>query len=235
MAITLNFKAEERKTVGTGSARAARLAGNIPAVIYAKDKTLKHISVNARELSLAINRGKFFSKVIEFDINGTKVKTIPQDVQIHPVKDTPIHADFIKVDEKSEFKVTVPVEFVNIDKAPGLKRGGILNTVRRTVEVWCTIAHIPEKLIADLTGLQIGDNVKYSKLEGTSQVHPVITGRDFTIATIAGRLSEEEELAREQAGSEALQKAAAEKAAADAAATAAAKEGKTPSAKDGKK
>lgn len=235
MAITLNFKAEERKSTGTGASRAARVAGNIPAVIYAKGKTEKHINVDAKELTQALNRGKFYSKVIEFDINGTKIKTIPQDVQLHPVKDTPIHADFIKVDEKSEFKVTIPVEFINSDKAPGLKRGGILNTVRRTVEVWCTIAHIPEKLIADLAGLQIGGNIKYSKLQGTEQVHPVITGRDFTIATIAGRLSEEEELAREQQGADAAAKAAAEKAAADAAATAAAKEGKTPSAKDGKK
>lgn len=227
MAITLNFKAEEREGKGTGNSKALRRQGKIPAVVYSKGKVNAHLTLDAKELTVAHNKGKFFSRVIEFDTGKEKIKTIPQDIQFHPVKDTPLHADFVKVDEKSEFKVSIPVEFTNSDRSQGLKRGGVLNVVRRAVEVYCTIAHIPEKFTANLGPLGIGENIKYSQLEGADQVRPVISDRDFTIATIAGRISKEAEEALEAENTEAIAKAAEEKKAADAAATAAAKEGKT--------
>ena len=227
MAITLNFKADKRESKGTGDSRAIRREGKMPAVIYSNGKTDAHITLDSKELMVNYNKGKFFSRIIEFDFGKEKIKTILQDIQFHPVKDAPIHADFMKVDEKSEFKISVPVEFINSDKSQGLKRGGVLNTVRRNVEVYCTIAHIPEKFIADIGPLGIGDNIKYSKLQGTEQVKPVISDRDFTIATIAGRISKEAEEALEMQNDEALKKATEEKKAADAAATAAAKEGKS--------
>lgn len=227
MAITLNFKAEEREGKGTGNSKALRRQGKIPAVVYSKGKVNAHLIVDAKELSVAHSKGKFFSRVIEFDTGKEKIKTIPQDIQFHPVKDTPLHADFVKVDEKSEFKVSIPVEFTNSDRSQGLKRGGVLNVVRRAVDVYCTISHIPEKFTANLGPLGIGENIKYSQLEGADKVKPVISDRDFTIATIAGRISKEAEEALEAENTEAIAKAAEEKKAADAAATAAAKEGKT--------
>ena len=186
------IKAEIREKAGTGAARAVRREDKVPAVIYAKGKAQQLVSVAARDLTNEYMRGRFFSRIIEIDTGKQKFNVLPQEVQMHPVKDKPIHADFLAVDAKSRIHVGIQVEFINHDKAPGIKKGGILNAVRRTIEVYCNADAIPEKFVADLAGLQIGGNIKWHNIKAPEGVEPVIKGRDFTIATIAGRMAEEE-------------------------------------------
>jgi large subunit ribosomal protein L25 len=227
------IKAEARTNSGTGVARAIRREGKVPAVVYSKGKKEILIAVSARELVLEYGRGRFFSRIIEIDTGKEKFNVLPQEVQMDPVKDTPLHADFIGVDAKSRIKVAVPVSFTNQDKSPGIKKGGILNAVRRTIEVYCDADSIPEKFVADLNGLQIGGNVKWHNIDAPKGVEPVITGRDFTIATIAGRMAEEEIPTAAPTAAVAADAAAAPGAApaAGAAAPAAAAAAKAPAAK----
>lgn len=185
-------KAQVRNEKGTGAARAVRRSGAVPAVVYAKGKDQTHISVNSNELVKEYKRGRFFSRIIEIDTGSKKLNVLPQEIQMDPIKDMPIHADFIAVEANSRIKVSIPVQFINQDKSPGIKKGGILNAVRRAIEVYCNADAIPEKFVADLSGLQIGGNVKWHNISVPNGVESVIRGRDFTIATIAGRMAEEE-------------------------------------------
>ena len=186
------LKAEIKQASGTGTARAVRRENKVPAVIYGKGKKQVMVTISQRDLATEYSRGRFFSRIIEIDANGQKMNVLPQEVQMHPVKDMPIHADFIAVDAKTRVKVAIPVIFVNQDKAPGIKKGGILNAVRRSIDVFCNADAIPEKFVADLNGLQIGGNIKWHNIDVPKDVESVIRGRDFTIATIAGRMAEEE-------------------------------------------
>jgi large subunit ribosomal protein L25 len=186
------IKAEVKQNSGTGVARAIRRENKVPAVIYGKGKTPIMVAIVQRELVNEYQKGRFFSRIVEIEAGGKKMNVLPQDMQMDPVKDVPIHADFIIVDAKSRVKVSVPVQFANQDKAPGIKKGGILNAVRRAIDVYCNADAIPEKFVADLTGLQIGGNVKWHNINVPKDVESVIRGRDFTIATIAGRMAEEE-------------------------------------------
>ncbi len=185
------LKAEARAGKGTGVARAIRKQGKVPVVLYGKGKEELFLSLNTKELNLEYLRGRFFSRVVEIELNGKKILANPKEIQFDRVKDIPIHADFMQVDEHTQIKISVPVEFLNVEKCPGIKRGGVLNVVRRTVDIFCNIDNIPDKLIADLDGLKIGDNIKYSGLKKPEGISPVITTRDFTIATIAGRGEDE--------------------------------------------
>ncbi len=186
------LKAEPRNNKGTGAAREVRKNGNIPITIYGKNKEQLFLTTNTKDLNTEYLRGRFFSKVVEIEVNGKKILANPKEIQFDRVKDIPIHADFIAVDEHSQIKISVPVEFLNIEKCPGLKRGGVLNVVRRTVDIFCNIDNIPEKLTADLGSLKIGDNIKWSGLGKPEGVTPFIKNRDFTIATIAGRSADED-------------------------------------------
>lgn len=186
------LQAEQRIGTGTGVARKIRNQGKVPVVIYGKGKEELFLSINAKELSLEYLRGRFFSRIIEIQANGKTILANPKEIQFDRVKDTPIHADFIQVDEHSQVRLSIPVEIINLDKCPGIKRGGVLNVVRRAVEVYCSIDNIPEKLIANLEGLKIGENIKYSKLGKPDGITPVIKDRDFTIISIAGRGEDEE-------------------------------------------
>ncbi len=226
------IKAEVREQKGTGAARAVRRLGKVPAVVYAKGKKESHISLDARELTIEYQRGRFFSRIIEIDTGKEKLNVLPQEVQMDPVKDQPIHADFIAVEAKSRVKVAIPVIFINQDKSPGIKRGGILNAVRRAIDVYCDANAIPEKFVADLNGLQIGGNIKWHNIDAPKTVEPVIKGRDFTIATIAGRMAEDEVAATAAAAPVAGAAAPAAGAAAPAAGAAApAAAAKAPAAK----
>ncbi len=189
---TSKIQAEVRENKGTGVARALRREGKVPAVVYSKGKTQMLLAVDARELMLDYQRGRFFSRIIEVDAGGKKVNVLPQELQLDPVKDKPLHVDFIGVEAKSRVKVSVPMEFINHEKSPGLKKGGILNMVRRAIDVFCDADSIPEKFVADLDNLNIGGNIKWHNINAAKGVEPVIRGRDFTIATIAGRMAEEE-------------------------------------------
>lgn len=187
MAETQVIKAEQRSTRGKGGAREVRREGRVPGVIYGGDVDGQQpISLDSNDLSKIISRGRFLASVFEIDVNGSKTKAIPRDVQLDPVRDTPVHVDFQRIGADNRVKLRVPMRFTNDLLSPGLKRGGVLNVVRREVEVWAPADRIPEFFEANLEGLEIGRSIHISAVSLPEGVKPVIQGRDFTIATIAG-------------------------------------------------
>ncbi len=183
--------AESRDRAGKGAARATRRAGRVPAVIYGNKQTPTMISIEPIALKKELDTGQFFSKVFEIDVDGTKERVLPRDVQFHPVTDTPLHIDFMRFSKKTKFAVEVTVNFINEEDSPGLKRGGVLNVVRYAVELLCSPDSIPESIEGDLTGLDIGDSLHISQFDLPEGVEPTITDRDFTVATIAAPSVEE--------------------------------------------
>jgi len=193
MSEALKFEAEIREGTGKGVSSALKKEGKVPAIIYGgKDGEVK-IALSQKELLHTYNKGGFTSKVCEIDAGGKKIKVIPRDVQVHPVTDMPIHADFMEVDDNTKVRVWVKVEFHGLEKSPGLKRGGVLNIVRHEVELWSPVNAIPKSLHASIQGLMIGESVHISAIELPEGVKPTIKDRDFTIATIVGRAAKESE------------------------------------------
>jgi large subunit ribosomal protein L25 len=217
---TPEIKGSVRPRAGKGAARQSRRDGLVPAVIYGDGQPPTPIAVDTKELGLAISKGRFGATLFDINLDGTKHRVIPRDVQLHPVKDTPVHVDFQRVGVKSRIRVAVPTRFINEAASPGLKRGGILNVVRHVVEVTCPASAIPAEFVFDLTGLEIGRSIHISATQMPEGVRPTIVGRDFTVATIAGAVSEE---AEKTAGAEG--EAAAPAAAGDAKAAAPAGKG----------
>lgn len=201
MAQSYELVATVRDRVGKGAARALRREQKIPAVIYGEGKTALPIALPQKELSLKLFGGGFLTTVATIAVNGEKIRVLPRDYQVDPVRDTLIHVDFLRVSADSHVTVEVPVQFINEASAPGLKRGGVLNIVRHEVEVDCPADAIPEHIVCDLTGLDIGDSLHISAVKLPENVHPTIRDRDFTIATIAAPavLKEEDETAAEGA------------------------------------
>jgi large subunit ribosomal protein L25 len=188
---TLN--AEIRERTGKSSSKTLRNQGKTPAIIYANDNQKQTlISLDSKDLFVEYQKGRFFARVSEIVLDGEKIKVIPKEIDFHPVKDTPIHADFLRVTDDTKVIVSVPVKFINKERSPGLKRGGVLNAVRRTIEISCAVKDIPECLIADIGKMKIRDNIKYSELEIPEGIEPVIKDRDFTVASISGRITEQE-------------------------------------------
>lgn len=185
MADVATLNASVRDRVGKGSARAARREGFVPAVIYGDKKDPLPIQIEKRALDKILHKPGFFSHLIDLKVGSDSHRVLPRDLQQHPVSDAAWHVDFLRVSATSALTVDVPVEFINEGKAPGLKRGGVLNVVRHTVEMNCRADNIPEKLIVDLTGLAIGDSVHISAITLPEGATPVIEDRDFTVATIA--------------------------------------------------
>lgn len=211
--------AEKREETGKGPARRLRMAGKVPAIIYGNKGKEENITLGLKELYKEYHKGKFKSKIIDIKIGNQIVKTLPRDIQLHPVTDMPEHADFLRVSDDSIVNVWVNIELINTDKSPGLKRGGVLNLVRHQVEVYARADSIPDHLTVDLAGLQIGETIHNSRIAYPEGVSAVISDRDFTIATIVGRsMKTEEEEAADAAAAEA---AAAEAAEAEAAGEAA--------------
>lgn len=198
---TVEFKATARERAGKGAARQARREGKVPAVIYGDGQPPETIALDYNELWKQFLKGHFTSTVFEIDLNGKKHRVIPRDVQVDPVKDQPIHVDFLRVGKDALIRVEVPVHFLNEGASPGLKRGGILNIVRHDIEVMCPHDKIPESFDIDLTGLEIGRSIHISAIALPEGVTPTITDRDFTIATIVGAVKQEvaEETAAEGA------------------------------------
>jgi large subunit ribosomal protein L25 len=216
------LKATARPRAGKGAARQARREGNVPAVIYGDNQSPEIIALEYNELWKQILKGHFTASVFDIDIAGKgKIRVIPRDVQVDPVKDFPIHVDFLRVGKDGIIRVAVPVKFTNETLSPGLKRGGILNIVRHEVEVFCPYDRIPDSFEINLEGLDIGKSIHISAVALPDGVKPVIANRDFTIATIAG-VRKEEEAASEAAPAAAAAAPAAAKGAAPAAAKAAA-------------
>ena len=189
------LKAETRERVGKGSSRELRRNGLIPAVIYGDKQAPISIALSTKEVTQRIHAGGFMTTVATIDVNGEKISVLPKDYQLDPVRDFTMHVDFLRVSGDTRVTVEVPVHFVNEEKSPGIKIGGVLNIVRHQVELYASAKDIPEFLTADLAGLKIGDGVHISNIKLPKGTSPVITDRDFTIATIAtpaGGVKEEE-------------------------------------------
>ena len=213
MSDIVELPAQSRERAGKGPARATRRTGNVPGVIYGAKKDPNLISVEERLLTKLLHQGGFFSTLFDVKVNGKAERVLARDVQFDPVSDKPVHIDFLRVSAATSVHVEVSVHFINEDKCPGIKGGGVLNVVRHEVELTCRADAIPQHIEVDLAGLEIGDGVHISMVKLPEGVHPTITDRDFTIATIAAPTVVREETAAEQGTAEgAAEEAAGEKA-----------------------
>lgn len=192
MKTAVQFKAESRERTGKGGARALRRDGMIPVIIYANGEAPINLAIDEKSLKLEFHKGSFFSKIVGIEAGGKTITALPKDVQLHPVTDRIEHADFMKVDAKSDIHVFVPVRFRNQEKSIGLKRGGVLNVVRHDLELVCKPDNIPQAIEIDLAEVNIGDSIHISHVALPEGVRPAITSRDFTIATVAGRSTKDE-------------------------------------------
>ena len=180
-----NLKATRRESLTTGSTNKLRAQGFIPAILYGgKDPNL-NISISKKEIINIINSDTFLSKVLELELEGKKEKVIPRDVAYHVVSEEPIHIDFMRIVSGKKIVLEIPVKFINHPDSPGLKRGGVLNIVRRKVELRCPAENIPNEIVIDLAGTDIGTSIKISSVKLPENVVPTITDRDFVVATVA--------------------------------------------------
>ena len=185
MANYVTIEAEARERAGKGGARASRRAGMVPGVIYGAKQTPALVQLDPRLVVRELQRGGWRSRLYEVRVAGAFSRALIREVQFHPVSDKPIHIDFQRLAAGERIRVSVAVQFQGEATSPGLKRGGVLNVVRLNVEVLADPDSVPEAFTADLSALDINDNVRWSDLQGTGDVKPVITGRDFVIATVA--------------------------------------------------
>ena len=180
-----NLKAIKRENISTGSNNKLRASGYIPAVLYGGKDPNQNISISKKEISTIINSDTFLSKVLEIEVDGKKEKVIPRDIAFNVVSEEPIHIDFMRVLSGKKIILEIPVKFINHPDSPGLKRGGVLNIVRRKVELKCPAEIIPDEIVVDLTGTDIGTSIKISSVKLPENVLPTITDRDFVVATVA--------------------------------------------------
>ena len=178
-----NYKALDRNKEA-GSTHSLLTKGMVPGIIYGKGSEPTKIALEDKILKKLMNSGSFYSTIIDININGKVEKILPKQLQYHPVSDRLIHFDFLRVQENTKVNVEIPIEFLNQDKCPGLKKGGVLNTVRRLIELTCNANNIPSKLEFDLIESEIGDAVKISNIKLPEGVAPTIADRDFVIATL---------------------------------------------------
>ncbi|BAQ18138.1 50S ribosomal protein L25/general stress protein Ctc [Methyloceanibacter caenitepidi] len=210
MAEAIELKAWSRGRTGTGGARAIRREGRIPGIVYGGNDEPLNIALETKEVSKQIQTGHFQSTVYMLDMDGTKIRAIPRDVQVDPVRDFPIHVDFLRLAKNAEIDVDVPVHFLNEGASPGLKRGGVLNVVRHEISLRCPADKIPESIEIDLTGMDIGESIHISAVTLPEGAVPTITDRDFTVATIAGRVAEDTGEEEEEGAEEAAEEEEAE-------------------------
>jgi large subunit ribosomal protein L25 len=185
MAESKFLAATVRSVSGKGAARSVRREGRIPGVIYGGGDPAEPIALDFRELNRMIYAGHFLTTIFEIEVGGTKQRVIPRDYQLDPVKDLPLHVDFLRLKPGSSLRVDVPVRFINQEICPGIKRGGALNIVRHAIELRVPADAIPEALTADLATLDINDSLHISAIPLPEGCRPTITDRDFTVATIS--------------------------------------------------
>lgn len=178
------LKATKRTSVSTGQVNKLRSDGFIPAVLYGGKKNNLNISLKKLHLQNVINAETFMSKVFDLDIDGNAEKALPRDIAYDPVSDEPIHIDFMRITKGTRLSLEIPVKFINTDKSPGLKKGGVLNIVRRKVELKCPAENIPDEIIVDLNNTEINTSLKISSVKLPESVVPTISDRDFVIATV---------------------------------------------------
>ena len=180
-----NLKALKREKLTSGSNNKLRASGFIPAILYGGKDPNQNISFSKKELSSIINSDTFLSKVLEIELEGKKEKVIPRDVSYNVISEEPVHIDFMRIVSGKKIILEIPVKFINHPDSPGLKRGGVLNIVRRKVELKCPAESIPDEIVVDLTGTDIGTSIKISSVKLPESVIPTITDRDFVVATVA--------------------------------------------------
>ncbi len=180
-----NLKATKRETITAGQLNKLRENGFIPAILYGGKDPNAEISIEKKDVKNVLNSESFLSTVLELDIDGTKLKVIPREVAYNVISDDPIHIDFMRLVPGTKIILEIPVKFINHEDCPGLKVGGVLNIVRRKVELKCPAENIPEEIVVDLKGLEIGTSIKISSIKLPENVTPTIVGRDFVIATVA--------------------------------------------------
>ena len=180
-----NLEANQRSKTTKGSNNILRKQGMVPAVLYGGEEKNELISISKKHLKTLMDQENFLSNVLKIKINDKEINVLPREVSFDVVTDEPIHVDFLRMVSGRKIILEIPVRFKNNDMSPGLKRGGVLNIVRRKVELKCPTESIPNELVVDLEGLDIGASIKISAIKLPENVSPTITGRDFVIATVA--------------------------------------------------
>ena len=181
----ISLDANIRNTKTKGQLSSLRNSGNVPAVIYGGEAKNETISISKKLLKSLIDKENFLSNIVTLNVDGKSQNVLPREIKYHIISDEPIHVDFLRVVTGVKIRIEVPVQFINHEKSPGLKRGGVLNIVRRKVELRCPSEKIPESLVIDLEGVEIGESFKISSINLETDVVPTIRGRDFVIATLA--------------------------------------------------
>ncbi len=176
--------AQPRDRAGKGVARATRRENRVPAVIYGGKEPPVLIALEKKDLERRVHSATFFTRLFEIELGDAKHRVLPRDVQLHPLTDHPTHVDFLRVGAGVTIDVAVPVEFINQDASPGLKRGGVLNIVRHELSLRCPVEHIPEHITIDVTGFEVGASIHISHVQLPEGVTTVIKDRDFTVATV---------------------------------------------------
>ena len=179
------IQATIRNTKTRGELITLRKKGDVPGIIYGGEKTNEKISLSIKEVKNLINKENFLSNVISIKLDENEQKVLPREITFDTISDEPIHIDFLRIVKGSKIILEIPVKFINNEMSPGLKRGGVLNIVRRKVELKCPTENIPTELVVDLEGLDIGTSIKISSIKLPENVSPTIQGRDFVIATVA--------------------------------------------------
>ncbi len=184
MSDMLTLSAESRDRAGKGASRDLRNSGRVPAVVYGNNEAPSAIHLEEKALMKALMTGHFFNSVVMIETAGGSVRTLPKDVQFHPVSDRPLHADFLRISEHATVHVEVPVHFADEATSPGMKRGAVLNVVRHELQLICDAAMIPDEIVISLAGLDIGDSIHIRQVSLPEGSKSAITDRDFTIATL---------------------------------------------------
>ena len=198
------LEASIRDTKSKGDVRSLRSNGNVPAIIYGGSKKNEKVSISKKILKILVNNENFLSSIIALNVDGKPQNVLPKEIKYNVISDEPIHVDFLRVVDGVKIKIEVPVQFINHEKSPGLKRGGVLNIVRRKVELKCPSEKIPGDITIDLDGVDIGESFKISSIKLEKDVIPTIQGRNFVIATLAAPtvMKEPEKPAEAVAGEE---------------------------------
>ena len=180
-----SLEANTRNTKSKGDVRSLRLNGNVPAIIYGGTEQNEKVSVSKKILKSLLDKEGFLSSIITLNIDGKNQNVLPREITYNVISDEPTHIDFLRVVPGVKIRIEVPVQFINHETSPGLKRGGVLNIVRRKIELKCPSEKIPEAIVIDLDGIEIGESFKISSVKLEEGVSPTIQGRDFVIATLA--------------------------------------------------
>jgi len=233
-----SLEASIRNTKSKGEVNSLRQKGEVPAIIYGGTEENQKVSLSKKQIKNLIEQENFLSNIITLNINGQSIKVLPREVSYDTLSDDPIHIDFLRIVKGAKIIIEIPVRFINNEKSPGLKRGGVLNIVRRKVELKCITENVPSELVVDLDGLEIGTSIKISSISLPDNVTPTIQGRDFVVATVAAPtvFKEPEKPAEAAEGSEGTEGAEVAEGAEGATAETATKEGgdKTPEGEKGK-